>query len=67
MHTNLISIPTPTHPLDGAYYTPEGPKCAGPLRKCQAGAVSGLVHSGRQGAGKHLSGRSLQTELPQFM
>ncbi len=25
MHTNLISIPTPTHPLDGAYYTPDGP------------------------------------------
>ncbi|HEY7317928.1 MAG TPA: alpha/beta hydrolase [Candidatus Binatia bacterium] len=25
MHTELISISTPTHPLDGAYYTPEGP------------------------------------------
>ena len=25
MRTNLISIPTPTHPLDGAYYTPDGP------------------------------------------
>jgi pimeloyl-ACP methyl ester carboxylesterase len=25
MHTELISIPTPTHPLDAAYYTPEGP------------------------------------------
>ena len=25
MRTELISIPTPTHPLDGAYYTPEGP------------------------------------------
>jgi len=24
MHTELISIPTPTHPLDGAYYTPDG-------------------------------------------
>ena len=23
MHTKLISIPTPTHPLDGAYYAPE--------------------------------------------
>jgi pimeloyl-ACP methyl ester carboxylesterase len=25
MRTELISIPTPTHPLDGAYYTPDGP------------------------------------------
>jgi pimeloyl-ACP methyl ester carboxylesterase len=25
MRTELISIPTPTHPLDGAYYTPNGP------------------------------------------
>ena len=25
MRTELISIPTPTHPLDGAYYTPGGP------------------------------------------
>jgi pimeloyl-ACP methyl ester carboxylesterase len=25
MHTELISIPTPTHPLDGAYYRPDGP------------------------------------------
>ena len=25
MRTELISIPTSTHPLDGAYYTPEGP------------------------------------------
>ncbi len=25
MRTNLISIPTPTHPLDGVYYTPDGP------------------------------------------
>jgi pimeloyl-ACP methyl ester carboxylesterase len=25
MRTELISIPTPTHPLDAAYYTPEGP------------------------------------------
>ena len=25
MHTELISIPTPTHHLDGAYYTPDGP------------------------------------------
>lgn len=24
MRTELISIPTPTHPLDAAYYTPEG-------------------------------------------
>jgi len=24
MRTELISIPTPSHPLDGAYYTPEG-------------------------------------------
>jgi hypothetical protein len=24
MRTELISIPTPTHPLDGAYYTPDG-------------------------------------------
>ena len=24
MRTELVSIPTPTHPLDGAYYTPEG-------------------------------------------
>ena len=23
MRTELISISTPTHPLDGAYYTPE--------------------------------------------
>ena len=23
MRTELISIPTPTHPLDGAYYTPD--------------------------------------------
>ena len=25
MRTELISIPTPTHPLDGAYYMPDGP------------------------------------------
>jgi pimeloyl-ACP methyl ester carboxylesterase len=25
MRTELISIPTPTNPLDGAYYTPDGP------------------------------------------
>ena len=25
MRTELISIATPTHPLDGAYYTPDGP------------------------------------------
>ena len=25
MRTELISIQTPTHPLDGAYYTPDGP------------------------------------------
>ena len=25
MRTEIISIPTPTHPLDGAYYTPDGP------------------------------------------
>lgn len=25
MRTELISIPTPTYPLDGAYYTPDGP------------------------------------------
>src|SRR5439155_26834031 len=25
IRTELISIPTPTHPLDGAYYTPDGP------------------------------------------
>jgi len=25
MRTELISIPTPTHPLDAAYYSPEGP------------------------------------------
>jgi len=25
MRTELISIPTPTHPLDAAYYTPDGP------------------------------------------
>ncbi|HEV8719918.1 MAG TPA: alpha/beta hydrolase [Candidatus Binatia bacterium] len=25
MQTELISIPTPTHPLDAAYYTPDGP------------------------------------------
>jgi hypothetical protein len=24
MQTELISIPTPTHPLDGAYYTSDG-------------------------------------------
>ncbi len=25
MQTELISIPTPAHPLDGAYYRPDGP------------------------------------------
>jgi pimeloyl-ACP methyl ester carboxylesterase len=25
MRTELLSIPTPTHPLDAAYYTPDGP------------------------------------------
>jgi pimeloyl-ACP methyl ester carboxylesterase len=25
MRIELVSIPTPTHPLDGAYYTPDGP------------------------------------------
>ena len=26
MRTELIRIATPTHPLDGAYYTPDGPE-----------------------------------------
>ena len=25
MQTELIRIETPTHPLDGAFYTPDGP------------------------------------------
>jgi len=31
MRTELISIATPTHPLDGAYYTPEGPVDGAPM------------------------------------
>ncbi|MFQ5879993.1 MAG: alpha/beta hydrolase [Dehalococcoidia bacterium] len=31
MKLELVSVPTPTHPLDGAYYTPDGPAKGGAL------------------------------------
>ena len=31
MRTELVSIPTPSHPLDGAYYLPDGPTKGGAM------------------------------------
>jgi len=42
IRTELISIPTPTHPLDGAYYTPDGPIKGAQLSSFQA---LGIIHS----------------------
>ena len=46
MRTELISIPTPTHPLDGAYYTPDGP-IKGAVMYCHGNQMNFYVCAAR--------------------
>jgi pimeloyl-ACP methyl ester carboxylesterase len=46
MRTELISIPTPTHPLDGAYYTPDGPS-KGAMMYCHGNQMNFYVCAAR--------------------
>jgi alpha-beta hydrolase superfamily lysophospholipase len=46
MRTELISIPTATHPLDGAYYTPDGPS-KGAVMYCHGNQMSFYVCAAR--------------------
>ncbi len=46
MRTELISIPTPTHPLDGAYYRPEGPS-KGAVMYCHGNQMNFYVCAAR--------------------
>jgi hypothetical protein len=46
MRTELISIPTPTHPLDAAYYTPDGPS-KGALMCCHGNQMNFYVCAAR--------------------
>jgi pimeloyl-ACP methyl ester carboxylesterase len=46
MRTELISIQTPTHPLDGAYYTPDGPIC-GAAMYCHGNQMNFYVGAAR--------------------
>jgi len=46
MRTELISIPTPTHPLDGAYYTPDGPS-KGAVMYCHGNQMNFYVCAAR--------------------
>ena len=46
MRTELISIPTPIHPLDGAYYTPEGP-IKGAVMYCHGNQMNFYVCAAR--------------------
>jgi pimeloyl-ACP methyl ester carboxylesterase len=54
MRTELVSIPTPTHPLDGAYYTPEGPS-KGAAMYCHGNQMNFYVCAARFLA-PHLTG-----------
>jgi pimeloyl-ACP methyl ester carboxylesterase len=46
MRTELVSIPTPTHPLDGAYYTPDGPS-KGAVMYCHGNQMNFYVCAAR--------------------
>jgi len=46
MRTELISIPTPNHPLDGAYYTPEG-SIKGAVMYCHGNQMNFYVCAAR--------------------
>lgn len=46
MRTELISIPTPTHPLDGVYYTPDGPS-KGAVMYCHGNQMNFYVCAAR--------------------
>jgi pimeloyl-ACP methyl ester carboxylesterase len=46
MRTELISIPTPTHPLDGVYYTPDVPS-KGAAMYCHGNQMNFYVCAGR--------------------
>jgi pimeloyl-ACP methyl ester carboxylesterase len=46
MHTELISIPTATHPLDAAYYTPDGPR-KGAVMYCHGNQMNVYVCAAR--------------------
>lgn len=46
MRTELVSIPTPTHPLDGAYYSPEGPS-KGAVMYCHGNQMNFYVCAAR--------------------
>jgi len=46
MRTELVSIRTPTHPLDGAYYTPDGP-IKGAAMYCHGNQMNFYVCAGR--------------------
>jgi pimeloyl-ACP methyl ester carboxylesterase len=46
MRTELISIPTPSHPLDGAYYTPDGP-IKGAVMYCHGNQMNFYVGAAR--------------------
>lgn len=52
MLTELISIPTPTHPLDGAYYTPDGPskRTAPALARSRSFPIAITSMSARKGS-----------------
>ena len=46
MRTELISIPTSTHPLDGVYYTPDGPS-KGAIMYCHGNQMNFYVCAAR--------------------
>jgi pimeloyl-ACP methyl ester carboxylesterase len=46
MRTELISIPTPIHPLDAAYYTPDGPS-KGAVMYCHGNQMNFYVGAAR--------------------
>ena len=46
MHTELISIPTPTYPLDGVYYRPDGPS-KGAVMYCHGNQMNFYVCAAR--------------------
>ena len=46
MRTELVSIPTPTHPLDGAYYTPDG-TTKGAVMYCHGNQMNFYVGAAR--------------------
>lgn len=46
MRTELVGIPTPTHPLDGVYYTPAGPS-KGAVMYCHGNQMNFYVGAAR--------------------